>query len=173
MAAITCQVRAGLHRATRFCINVEGAVLNSEPECDEEPPVTRDVNENVTGGTAVGALVSATDDDGDTLHYHLNNPTLRNTFTVDSATGQIRLGEGVTLALGQTYTVNVNAEAESGTEAMISMNIEVVKDPADPYDLNGNGAIEKEEAVQAVSDYFAGIVDKETVVALLTRYFAG
>ena len=79
----------------------------------------------------------------------------------------------VTLELGETYTVNVTATDESGTGALIIVEIEVVEGPADPYDLNGNGAIEKNEIVMAVSDYFAGLIDKETVVALLARYFAG
>ncbi|MYK35447.1 MAG: hypothetical protein F4045_10215, partial [Chloroflexi bacterium] len=78
-------------------IKVKGAVLNSEPEFDEDPPESRSVNENVAGGTAIGAPVTAMDDDGDTLHYELNSATLRETFTVDSATGQIRVKSGVTL----------------------------------------------------------------------------
>ena len=143
----------------------------TEPSFDEGLITTRSLTVTAQPDDAVGDPVAATHPDED-VTYTLSG-TNADIFTVDEETGQIRLGEGVMLALGQTYTVNVNAEAESGTEAMISVNIEVVKDPADPYDLNGNGAIEKEEAVQAVSDYFAGIVDKETVVALLTRYFAG
>ena len=79
----------------------------------------------------------------------------------------------MTLELGETYTVNVTATDESGTGALIIVEIEVVEGPADPYDLNGNGVIEKNEVVMAVSDYFAGLIDKETVVALLARYFAG
>ena len=99
--------------------------------------------------------------------------TNANLFTVDAETGQVRLGDGVTLALGQTYTFNVTATDESGTGAIIIVQIEVVEGPADPYDLNGNGVIDKSEVVRAISDYFAGLVDKETVLALLARYFTG
>ncbi|MDE2669256.1 MAG: cadherin domain-containing protein, partial [Chloroflexota bacterium] len=84
-------------QSNKVRIKVRGAVLNSEPAFDEDPPHARMVNEDVAGGTAVGAPVTATDDDGDTLHYHLNSATLRETFTVDSATGQIRVKSGVTL----------------------------------------------------------------------------
>ncbi len=123
-------------------------------------------------GDAVGDPVDATHPNDDDLTYTLSgaNATL---FTVDAETGQVRLGQGVTLELGQTYTVNVTAVDESGTGALIIVEIEVVEGPADPYDLNGNGVIEKNEVVMAVSDYFAGLIDKETVVALLARYFAG
>ncbi len=143
----------------------------TEPSFDEGLIATRSLNVTAQPGDAVGDPVAATHPEDD-VTYTLSG-TDDDAFTVDSETGQIRVAEGVTLALGQAYRVSVTATTESGTEAMISVHIEVVKDPADPYDLNGNGAIEKEEAVQAVSDYFAGIVDKETVVALLARYFAG
>ena len=120
----------------------------------------------------MGDPVAATHPNDDDVTYSLSG-THANLFTVDEDTGQLRLGEGVTLALGQTYAVNVTATDETGTGAIIIVDIEVVEGPADPYDLNGNGAIEKNEIVTVVSDYFAGLIDKETVVALLARYFAG
>ena len=42
---------------------------------------------------------------------------------------------------------------------------------SDPYDLNGNGTIERNEVLRAVSDYFAGRIGKDVVVALVVRYF--
>ncbi|MDE2801481.1 MAG: cadherin domain-containing protein, partial [Chloroflexota bacterium] len=133
---------------------------------------TRPLAVNAREGAAVGDPVAATHPNDDDVTYSLSgaNATL---FTVDEATGQIRLGAAVTLELGETYTVNVTAVDESGTGALIIVVIEVVEGPADPYDLNGNGTIEKNEVIMAVSDYFAGLIDKETVVALLARYFAG
>ena len=133
---------------------------------------TRPLAVTAREGDAVGDPVAATHPNDDDVTYSLSG-TNANLFTVDAETGQVRLGEGVTLALGQTYTLNVTATDESGTGAIIIVEIEVVEGPADPYDLNGNGAIEKSEVVAAVSDYFAGLIDKQTVVALLARYFAG
>ena len=111
---------------------------------------------------------SPTHPNDDDVTYALSG-TNADLFTVDAETGQVRLGAGAALTPGQTYTVNVTATDESGASALIIVEIEVV----DTYDLNGDGAIEKEEVVNAVSDYFAGIIDKKTVVALLARYFAG
>ena len=133
---------------------------------------TRLLAVNARPGDAVGDPVDATHPNDDDLTYTLGGANA-SLFTVDAETGQVRLGQGVTLELGETYTVNVTATDESGTGALIIVEIEVVEGPADPYDLNGNGAIEKNEIVMAVSDYFAGLIDKETVVALLARYFAG
>ena len=133
---------------------------------------SRELAVNAREGDAVGDPVAATHPNDDDLTYTLGGANA-SLFTVDAETGQVRLGQGVTLELGETYTVNVTATDESGTGALIIVEIEVVEGPADPYDLNGNGAIEKNEIVMAVSDYFAGLIDKETVVALLARYFAG
>ena len=40
------------------------------------------------------------------------------------------------------------------------------------YDVNQNGAFEKEEVINAVVDYFAGLIEKEEVVEMVTAYFA-
>ena len=87
-------------------------------------------------------------------------------------TGQIRLGQATTLELGHTYTVNLTATDSAGTGAIIIVDIEVVEELIDPYDLNRNGIIEKNEVMKAVSDYFAGLITKEEALDLVTRYFA-
>ena len=74
--------------------------------------------------------------------------------------------------MGHTYTVNLTATDSSGTGAIIIVDIEVVEGLFDPYDLNRNGIIEKDEVIKAVSDYFAGLIAKEEVLDLVKRYFA-
>ena len=60
--------------------------------------IARSVDENAALGTPIGT-VSATDADGDVLFYELlDTPDLRDAdgdarFTIDSATGQIRVGK--------------------------------------------------------------------------------
>ena len=93
-------------------------------------------------------------------------------FTVDEETGQIRLGQGVTLALGRTYTVNLTATDSSGTGAIIIVVIEVAEAPYHRYDLNRNGSIEKIEVLAAVSDYFSGVIEKPLVLEVVSLYFA-
>ena len=61
----------------------------------------------------------------------------------------------------------------SGTGAIIIVDIEVAEAPTDPYDLNQNGSIEKDEVIKAVADYFAGLIGKEDVLKLISRYFDG
>ena len=157
-----------------------GTVTTTPPPPPPPPPPPQFVDGSstmrsliVTAGPsdAVGDPVAATHPNGDDVTYTLGG-TDAGAFTVDAETGQLLLGEGAMLAVGQTYTVNVTATAESGTVALITVEIAVVENPEDPYDLNGDNSIEKDEVVKAVFDYFAGAIEKETVVELLARYFA-
>ena len=66
---------------------------------DEEDTVTRSVAENTAVGRGVGRRISATDADADMLFYELlDTPDLEDSegvarFTIDSASGQIRVGK--------------------------------------------------------------------------------
>ena len=133
---------------------------------------TRPLAQNARPGDAIGDPVAATHANDDDVTFSLSGANA-SLFTVDELTGQIRLGADVSLVVGQTYTVNLTATDESGTGAIIIIVIEVVEGLADPYDLNGNGSIEKNEVIMAVADYFAGEISKEEILALLSRYFAG
>ena len=123
-------------------------------------------------GDAVGDPVAATHPRNADVTYSLSGADAA-LFTVDEETGQIRLGQARTLALGQTYTINLTATDSSGTGAIIIVVIEVAEGVGDPYDLNRNGSIEKDEVLEAVSDYFADLIEKDEVLALVARYFAG
>ena len=132
--------------------------------------VSRPLAVNARPGDAVGDPVAATHPNDD-VTYSLSGADAA-LFTVDAETGQMRLGQGVTLELGRTYTVNLTGTDSSGTGAIIIVVIEVGEGVGDPYDLNRNGMIEKDEVLDAVSDYFAGLIEKDEVLALVTRYFA-
>ena len=123
-------------------------------------------------GDAVGDPVAATHPEDLEITYALSGANA-SLFTVDAETGQIRLGEGVTLEVGQTYTVNLTATDSTGTGAIIIVVIAVAEGVGDPYDLNRNGIIEKDEVLRAIADYFAGLIEKDAVLALVARYFAG
>ena len=133
--------------------------------------VSRPLAVNARPGDAVGDPVAATHPNDDDVTYSLSGADA-SLFTVDAETGQIRLGQAVTLELGQTYTVNLTATDSTGTGAIIIVVIEVAEGVGDPYDLNRNGMIEKDEVLAAVSDYFEGVIEKDEVLALVTRYFA-
>ena len=41
------------------------------------------------------------------------------------------------------------------------------------YDLNGNGVIDRDEAITAVADYFAGVITRDQVLVIVQYYFSG
>ena len=111
----------------------------------------------------MGDPVAATHPNNSAITYSLSGADAA-LFTVDEETGQIRLGQAVTLALGQTYTVNLTATDSSGTGSIIIVVIEVAKARTHRYDANGNGIVEKGEVLAAIADYFAGLIEKDEVL---------
>ena len=61
----------------------------------ETVPITRSIAENSSAGAAVGAAISASDPDGDTISYSLTGEDAAG-FTID-ADGRIAVGQGMTL----------------------------------------------------------------------------
>ena len=41
------------------------------------------------------------------------------------------------------------------------------------YDLNGNGVIDRDEAITAVADYFGGVITRDQVLVIIQYYFSG
>ena len=133
--------------------------------------VSRPLAVNARPGDVVGDPVAATHPNDDAVTYSLSGADAA-LFTVDEETGQVRLAQGATLEVGQTYMVNLTATDSSGTGAIIIVVIAVAEGVGDPYDLNRNGTIEKDEVLEAIADYFAGHMEKDDVLALVARYFA-
>ena len=114
---------------------------------------TRAVAENARAGDGVGEPVSAAHPDELEITYSLSGADA-SLFAVDEETGQIMVREGVELALGTTYTVNLTATDSAGFGAIVIVIIEVTEAAFSPYDLNGNDAIERDEVIMAIRDYF-------------------
>ncbi len=119
--------------------------VNETPTIDDGATTTRSVSENSAAGSNVGAAVTATDPDGDTLYYSLTGADASK-FAVGQTTGQITVGNGTTLDYesGTTsYSVTVNVtdrEAEDGTAdtaiddtVAVTINVtDVAEPPAAP-----------------------------------------
>ena len=87
------------------------------------------------GGGGGGGGFGAAHPNDDVVTYSLSMANA-GLFTVDEETGQIRLGQAVTLELGQTYTVNLTATDSTGTGAIIIVVIEVAEPTTHRYDLD-------------------------------------
>ena len=87
---------------------------------------TRTVPENLASGQDVGAVLTATDADGDTLTYTLEG-TDAASFDIVSTSGQIRTKAGVTYDYETTssYSVTVKADDGNGGTDTIAVTITV------------------------------------------------
>ncbi len=77
------------------------------------------------------------------------------------------------------YNININATDDEGKTGTTPVTITVtdVNDTGDAtidrYDANGDGVIDREEALTAIRDYFNDIITKDQVLSVIVRYFAG
>ena len=89
----------------------------NEPPTFPTSATTRSIAENSAANTAVGAVVAATDQDGDTLTYSLTG-TNASDFTIDAASGQIKVKSALDYEAKTSYSVTVNVtdkKAADGT----------------------------------------------------------
>ena len=107
---------------------VSGALVsvNIAPVFSEASPTPRTVPENSAVGTNVGAAVTATDADGDTLEYSLEG-TDAGAFDIVSTSGQITTKAGVTYdhEAKSSYSVTVKADDGNGGTATTDVSITV------------------------------------------------
>ena len=100
-------------------------------------------------GVAKGAVGNFTGGDGDTVYTFDVTPNAVGAVTVDIAAGAAADADG-----------NGNTAAPR-----LSLGI--------PYDDNGDGKISKDEAIEAVIDYFATLITKEHAIDVIILYFSG
>ena len=94
---------------------------NVDPEFSADT-ATRDIAENTAADGNVGAAVTTTDTENDTLTYSLSG-TDASSFTIDSATGQIKVGSGTTLDF-----------ESSTTSYSVTVGVSDLKDSSDTAD---------------------------------------
>ena len=75
----------------------------------------RSVAENSPAGTAVGGPVEATDPEGDALTYAISGAA---EFTIDSATGQIRVARGADIDYESVSSYTVTVSVTDGLDAL-------------------------------------------------------
>ena len=97
---------------------------NRAPVFTDGSETTRSIAENPAGGENVGAAVSATDADGDTLTYSLTG-TDAGSFAINIDTGQILTKPGVIYdyETQSTYTLTLNANDGNGALSAIVVTV--------------------------------------------------
>ena len=108
-----------------YTVTVTRAMGNNAPEF-ATATATREVAENTAAGQNIGAVVAATDDDGDTLTYTLEG-TDAASFDIVSTSGQIQTKTGVTYdhEAKSSYSVTVKADDSNGGTDTIAVTISI------------------------------------------------
>ena len=153
------------------------AGANRPPEFDSAT-AAREVPENTEAGGNIGAPVTANDPDtGDTLAYTLGGADA-DSFDIGRSTGQITVGAGTTLdyKARASYTVSVTAADPSGSSADIVVTIAVFAEDlgelGSRYDTDNDKMIGRDEAIEAIIDYFADRITRDEMLGVITLYSA-
>ena len=152
------------------------AGANRPPEFDSAT-ATREILENTEAGENIGAPVTATDPDNDTLTYTLSGANA-DSFDIGRSTGQITVGAETALnyAAGASYTVTVTAADPSGSSAAIVVTIAVFAEDlgelGSRYDTDNDKMIGRDEAIEAIIDYFADRITRDEMLGVITLYSA-
>ena len=97
-------------------------------------PAARSVAENSAAGSAVGAPVTATDADGDTLRYSLEAVDDHASFTIDSSSGQIETRAAHDHEARSRYAVTVKAADGAAGSDTVAVTIEIADVEEQPTD---------------------------------------
>ena len=152
------------------------AGANRPPEFDSAT-ATREVPANTEAGENIGAPVTANDPDNDTLTYTLGG-TDADFFDIGRSTGQITVGAGTTLVYEtkSSYTVSVTAADPSGSSAAIGVTIalfaEDLGELGSRYDTDNDKTIGRDEAIEAIIDYFVDRITRDELLGVITLYVA-
>ncbi len=166
---------------TRQAISGAPVEENTGPVFSDAPDgvFERSVAENTAEGGVVGDPVAAASPSGGALTYTLGGADAA-LFAIDAGTGQIRVGAGTVLdyeADRNVYEVTVIATDSSGASATVAVTITVTNvdlpGMANDYDADKNEAIDRDEALAAVVDYFSGGITQEEAIEVVRLYFAG
>ena len=129
-------------------------------------------------GANAGRPVAAADATDYGLTYSLAGPDAA-LFTIDQSTGQIRVAPGTTLdyqARRNTYTVDVTARnifgATATTRVTITVTSAALGSLGSRYDADNNEAIDLEEVLPAIADYFNDRISLEDLLEVIRLYFS-
>ena len=128
------------------------------------------------GGAGDAATYTAVDPEGDDIAWTLTGDDA-GSFFVDGGTVSFRappdFEEPADANGDNVYTITVEASGGAGA-ASLDVTITVTDvDLGSPYDADANEVIDKDEAISAAVDYFAGLIDKDEVVSVIVLYFLG
>ena len=148
-------------------------LVNNAPAFDAET-ASISVDENSEAMAAVGDPIVATDVNEEELAYTLTGDDAASFAIWPSGQITVAPDAAIDYETKTSYSVTVTATDAADASASIEVTI-AVNDLglSNAYDSNDSGDIDKDEAVEAVQDYFADTITRGEVLTVLQLYFAG
>ena len=141
---------------------------NFDPVFDEGAAAARVIAENTEAGMVIGEPISATDPEGDTLHYSkvgAIGPDDSDLFSIDSNTGQLRTRDALDFEAQESYTFRVEVGDGRGPDGSFhgpaDNEIEVTISVADADDA---GSISFDATIPRVDTALTATLEDQDVV---------
>ena len=135
--AVTVIVSDGRGGADTIGVTISVTDENEDPIFIEGDSTTRSVAENTDAGVNIGAPVSATDEDGDTLTYTLGGIDA-GSFGIVGTTGQLQTRAPLDYETKDAYSVTVLVSDGNGGTDTIGVAISVTDENEDPIFIEGD-----------------------------------
>ncbi len=129
-------------------INVTDVNDGRPPSFTEGTSTTRSVPENTASGQDIGTAVAATDADNDTLTYSLGG-TDADSFSIDTATGQLQTKAALDYETKTSYSVTVSVDDGNGGTDTIAVTINVTDVNEAPRTLVNQRTQQVQDAIVA------------------------
>ena len=113
----------------------------------------------------------ANDEDGTSV-YTLSGDDV-DWFTIDAATGQIRVGADADMdyeGIQNSFSVVVTATTTAGMSASVDVTIDIIDINLGPYDVDHNELIDMNEALAAARDYFDDVIEMAETTRVVRLY---
>ena len=138
--SVTIMVRDGKGGSDTITVTITITDENEAPKFAVGDSTTRSVVENTASGENIGAAVSATDDDNNTLTYTLSG-TDAASFSIVSGTGQLQTSAALDHETKDSYSVTVTVSDGSLTDSIsVTINITDVDENRAPEFSDGTSA---------------------------------
>ena len=146
-------------------------ITNTAPAFDGET-TTRSVSENSAVGTNVGAPVTATDPQTDTLTYSLVDADVETSdaasFTINQSSGQLRTKDVFDKEAKNSYSVTVKATDPSGLNDTIAVTITVTDQDEAPIVTRTDRISHPENSTVDIAEYTATDPEGVTIIWSVT-----
>ena len=133
-------------------------MVTTAPEFADSEDGARSVAENTGAGMDIGAPVTATDANDDTLTYALGG-THTASFDIGSATGQLMTKEALDYETKATYSVTVTASDSGGLSDSIDVTITVTNEDEMGRVTFWRGGVDATAAAIMVGDMLSGLAE--------------